>query len=391
MNTRNLRDLREVYMIAYSNFSTDRSEVVSILNEDGHLGSPDQAKRAVNRMFSQLEERGLLVSTDVNGEAQGNSRQGAFKELTWQASPTYDEIDEGQALALFEQLYATEIEVLTILPRERERAEAEERLPGEIDARTVQVGDIIELGSKRIRSKVYSVQVTSDTVAIGYFILSKDGRQRPTEQLVFHPIGKPITLVTPSNNKKEPTVATVVKSKKGKTATKKTTAKTAPAKASTNGGSSKTRRTAEEVRALVPKFRKHLNAGGSMKDLKVEHGFSDDGPIRSALYFEGFDSKGNEHGEEQGSIDAGKAAGKKQVVKLREEGAAWFRLSFLTGLPESALKAIVTEAGGNVSGRVYKVSDKPAKAAAKTAPKASKATAKPASKKTRKATKADPS
>jgi hypothetical protein len=206
---------------------------------------------------------------------------------------------------------------------------------------------------------------------------------------------------------REGTMATVVKRSGGKSATKsgakgaKSTAKAAKAATPTptTDAPKRTRRTAEDIAGLVPAFRSHLQGGGTMRQLKEQHGFSDDGPIRTALYRAGFDSKGNEHGETAGSIDATKAAGKKQVVKLRtEQGAGWYRLAFLTGMSESEVKALVTEAGGP-AGRVYLAAEKPAKA-----PRASKAEAsatdsadtggsrKATGKKvTRRAVKADPS
>lgn len=170
--------------------------------------------------------------------------------------------------------------------------------------------------------------------------------------------------------KEDATMATVVKrsTKKGSTAAKggtaskkggtaaKSTTKTTTAKA--GGGS---RRTQADVDALVPKFRRHLQGGGTMRALKQEFGFSDDGPIRSALYRAGFDSKGAEHGESANSINPKNKTGREKVLKLRSEGAGWYRLAFLTGMTESEVKAFVAEHGGSTS-RVYRASEKPAKA-----------------------------
>ena len=202
-------------------------------------------------------------------------------------------------------------------------------------------------------------------------------------------------------DQKEATVATVVRKGKGaKGATKATAAKATPAAAEqpkANGRAA--RRSAEELEALVPEFVEHLSGGGKMRELKLKHGFSDDGPIRRALYFAGYDSKGAEHGDEADSIDATKAAGKKQLVKLRnEQGAAWYQLAYLSGLGEAEVKRIVTEAGG-AEGRVYVASEKPAKATKATKAEdveASEAAATEARKGTgkrvtRRATKANPS
>lgn len=175
--------------------------------------------------------------------------------------------------------------------------------------------------------------------------------------------------------------ATKAKTGGTKTASKGTATK---AKAAPKESEGKTRRTQADVDALVPDFLKRIKDGATLRALKAEFGFSDDGPIRAALYRAGYDRKGEAHGEDEGSIDASKAAGKKQLVALRaNEGAAWYRLAYLTGLTEPEVKKIVADAGGE-TGRVYVKSEKPAKAV----------TDKPAGAKTGKrvkATKADPS
>jgi hypothetical protein len=159
-------------------------------------------------------------------------------------------------------------------------------------------------------------------------------------------------------------VKTKGSSKKGS----KSTAKASTAKASSNG---KPRRTAEDVDKLVPAFRKHLKAGGKMKELKAEHGFSDDGPIRAALYRAGFDSKGEEHGVEEGDLGGLTAAKlKAALVKERENGEPWYALAYRAGLTEPEVKKIVSEAGGP-TGRVYR----------EPAPKATKSSGKSSGKK----------
>lgn len=152
-------------------------------------------------------------------------------------------------------------------------------------------------------------------------------------------------------------------------------AKPAASKAASN------RRTQEDVDGLVPEFLKAIKSGATLRQLKADFGFSDDGPIRAALYRAGYDRKGEEHGEERGSIDASKAAGKKELVALREnEGAAWYRLAYLADISEPEAKKIVAEGGGSV-GRVYIKTEKPAKAeksAKKSTAKTAKAKAKSA-------------
>jgi hypothetical protein len=204
-------------------------------------------------------------------------------------------------------------------------------------------------------------------------------------------------------------MATVVKRSGGKVATKsgakgatksggKSAAKVAPkaapvATAPTNG-TDKPARVRVDYAGQVEDFRTHLQGGGTMRQLKEKLGVSADTGIRAALFSAGYDSKGNPHGEQAGSIDATKAAGKKQLAKLRAEGAGWYRLAFLSGLSESDVKAVVADAGGP-TGRVYVAAEKPAKAAPKSKADASANTGGSregtGKKVTRRAVKADPS
>lgn len=280
-----------------------------------------------------------------------------------------------------------------LIKRDPERPEAWELVVGDVIAHPYQKGKLARITFWQI-----SARATAGLVRIEYLTLRKDGSVvgdpsleqtvgfttlRPSERVRLISSALPTTVPTPTNERgdepqKGSNMATKVKrstaSKKGAKVKK---AQPAAAQAKSNGG---TRRTAAEVRKLVPQFVKHLKSGGTMRELKAEHGFSDDGPIRSALYHEGFDSKGQPHGEEADSIDAGKAAGRKQLVALRNEGAGWYRLAYLSGLSESEVKGIIADAGGE-TGRVYKAP----------APKASKAGKAAKGKTTRKATAADPS
>lgn len=196
---------------------------------------------------------------------------------------------------------------------------------------------------------------------------------------------------------KEGHMATVVKrsTKKGASTkskpAKSTGSKSTTKAASTASSNGKARRSAADIAKLVPALVKARKAGTSFQALKKEHGFSDDGPMRAAMYREGYDAKGDKHGESAESIDASKAAGKKQVIKLRSEGAAWYRLAYLTGLTEGEVKKIVKDGGGSES-RVYVKSDKPAKSS-KSSDETSQASARKSSGKkvTRRASKADPS
>jgi hypothetical protein len=170
----------------------------------------------------------------------------------------------------------------------------------------------------------------------------------------------PTTNDAPQGQKESRTMANkpkrVVARRGGTTAAKKggTAAKPAAKKA---GGSTGRTGAVEKINANVTKIAKALRDGATRKSQKAEYGVSDDGPIRAALYRAGFDSKGAKHGEEKGSINPKNAAGKKQLVKLRKEGAAWFRLAFLADISEAEAKKVVADAGGP-TGRVYTQKEK---------------------------------
>lgn len=131
-----------------------------------------------------------------------------------------------------------------------------------------------------------------------------------------------------------------------KTAAAKTGAKATATKAKTNGGE-RTRRTADDVDKLVPQFVKHLKGGGTMRDLKTEHGFSDDGPIRQALARAGKDSKGN-------SLELPKVANTgKSVAAARKAGHAWYIIALALGKTETEVKDMAEKAGADIVGRVH--------------------------------------
>lgn len=154
------------------------------------------------------------------------------------------------------------------------------------------------------------------------------------------------TKSAPAKSGKKVTVKTGTKTnaKTGaKTGTSAAKAKASAAKA-TNG---RVRRTPEEIDKLVPQFRKHLQAGGTMRELKSEHDFSDDGPIRQALARAGYDSKGNK-------LELPKVAGTgKSIRAAREAGHAWYVIALATGKSEAECKQLAESAGMNVAGRVH--------------------------------------
>jgi hypothetical protein len=278
---------------------------------------------------------------------------------------------------------------------------ADGRVGQKYPPRALRKNDIIKLG--KLPAVVLRAEDRGESVAVETNYIRKDGTlvggsgldgdralttffnpYKPVEVVGLFPSdgASKVQPVTNAAKRQKGSGKMAVKVKKG-TGKKSGSSKT---KASSNGGSSKTRRTAEDVAKLVPEFRKHLKAGGTMRELKAEHGFSDDGPIRAALYRAGFDSKGEAHGEDAESINPKNAAGKKQLVALRKEGAPWYQLAYLAGITEGEAKTLVADAGGP-TGRVYPASEKPAKSSGKSSGK--KSTGKKSSGK--KATAADPS
>jgi hypothetical protein len=128
---------------------------------------------------------------------------------------------------------------------------------------------------------------------------------------------------------------------KVKTTAKKTGTKSAGNKATTNG-----RRTQEDIDKLVPQFVKSLKAGDTMRSLKAEHGFSDDGPIRQALARAGYDSKGQKL--ELPTVKATPAG----VKAARNAGHAWYIIALATDKSEAEVKALAKKSGMDVTGRV---------------------------------------
>lgn len=91
--------LRDVYLLAFDNFSTDRTEVANAVFDGNRT-------RAANALRT-LAEVGLIDSYDVNDAAQGNARRGQYAELTWQCNDTYDSITRDEAVAKFDSTFPT--------------------------------------------------------------------------------------------------------------------------------------------------------------------------------------------------------------------------------------------------------------------------------------------
>jgi hypothetical protein len=162
-----------------------------------------------------------------------------------------------------------------------------------------------------------------------------------------------------------------------KVKTRKSSTKPA-AKAETNGS---TRRTREEIDALVPEFVAHLQGGGTMQDLKAEFGFSSGQPVRQALARNGYDSKGN--ALESDAINETGAKLKKVLIRERKAGESWYRLAIRVNaerdedeqVTESALREMV---GDLDQPRYYRSGGE----AEEAAPAATKTAAKPTAKRT---------
>ena len=241
-------------------------------------------------------------------------------------------------------------------------------------------GDVIKRPDGRGRAVVESVEPAPAGSAVYWKVIHRDGRVSPVRRLTYYTTAERIPLL--GDNVQEDTMTKVTR--KPKT----TAAKKAPAKASKPKAPAKARRSMEDVRKLVPKFVKHLQGGGTMRALKAEFGFSDDGPIRQALFLEGYDSKGGDlPADAHAPIKATGAKLGAALIKERSEGTPWYALALRTGKSEAELRQIVADAGGETA-RVYRHKE-PAAKAAKKAPAKKAATKKAAPR--RKATAADPS
>ena len=242
-------------------------------------------------------------------------------------------------------------------------------------AAAIRLNTIFKHGQKLV--KVTALSRNHGVVAVDFRPVLKDGRLSAAEGWTTFQLTEKVNIINPeeptgdSNSREGNTMPTVVKRSGAKKTTnaKKSTPK--PAAAATTGR--KPRRSAEEVDALVPAFVEHLTSGGTMRALKAEHGFSDDGPIRAALLRNGFDSKGNE--TEIAAIKSTGAALTKRLLAERNKGTAWYQLALATGKPEAELRKLVADAGGE-TGRIYIKGKKAAKPASTAKPAAKKTTAK---------------
>lgn len=93
---RNIESLLDAYRVVYAGFAVGRSDVATVLGV-----SPQTA----SRLLGTLRDARLIDTYDVNQEAQGASRSGAFKEVVWQCLQTHDSVNEVEALAIFERAF----------------------------------------------------------------------------------------------------------------------------------------------------------------------------------------------------------------------------------------------------------------------------------------------
>lgn len=170
------------------------------------------------------------------------------------------------------------------------------------------------------------------------------------------------------------TMATVTRSKaKGKpAATKKAAAKPAAAES--------TRRSREDIDAIVPDIVEALQAGDTMTAVKERFGFSHGQPIRQALARNGYDSKGNALEDEEPITGSGKTLAKK-VAAERAKGVAWYLLARRTDKSESELRTLLEENGYEATGRTYAAAAPKPKAEPVKGAAAGKTAGKPAAKK----------
>lgn len=88
--------LKQIYLFVYGAFATDVTEVA------GNFGISRQRAR---KMLRLLEDAELVVSTDVNQEAQGAARHGQYKELTWQSWMSIDVYKQEEVAQNFEETF----------------------------------------------------------------------------------------------------------------------------------------------------------------------------------------------------------------------------------------------------------------------------------------------
>lgn len=101
MNAQRFKDLLDTYLFVFDVFATSKSEVAGAFNISGDA--------ALNRLKA-LEEEGLICRyalSDWGGMAIDSNDRNArdndqkFKELTWQANQTYDDVTPSGAVANF--------------------------------------------------------------------------------------------------------------------------------------------------------------------------------------------------------------------------------------------------------------------------------------------------
>lgn len=125
-----------------------------------------------------------------------------------------------------------------------------------------------------------------------------------------------------------------------------------PAKAK----SESTRKTAEQLAALVPDIVKMRKAKKNWDEIQAKHGINAI-VARKALATAGFSSAGE--AQEIASISGSGKALATKVAKERRNGAAFYTLALATGKSETELKTLLAENGfeDEASGRTYKTGE----------------------------------
>lgn len=89
--------LLNVHLFVFDNFATGTEEVAT---EFGI--SRDSARKALKR----CEQLGTLSGEDWDLTAQGDRRQGEYKEITWQSWQSYDYITREESIQEFKRAWA---------------------------------------------------------------------------------------------------------------------------------------------------------------------------------------------------------------------------------------------------------------------------------------------
>lgn len=239
--------LKAVYMHVYGAFASDVSEVAA---------ATGVSVSVARNLLKQLQAANLVDSHDVNDSAQGQSRRGQFKEVTWQANETYDSATREQAEATFDAAYpvAAPAEVAAPAPAEESKPKrAAAKASGKLTTReaivkvmtgqkAMRLNDVFEaahpltnLGGATPKQVFYSIMYGEAKRADGLVTksTSKDGKTVFTLNPKYRGdrVRAPKAPAAPKTSTAKRSAA---KSSSAKTSTKRASAKRSTAKASTS-------------------------------------------------------------------------------------------------------------------------------------------------------------